>query len=515
MNLTSSSRTSKSLRNSAVALSFAFLTLFLQFFSRKIFLNYLGEDILGLNTTVVNLLQFLNLAELGIGAATTFSLYRPLKNGDRTQLCDIISMQGALYKRIAFGIICGALVLMVFFPLIFKKISLPLWYAYASFLVMLYSSLLGYFVNYRQVLLAAHQEDYKISLSYKSVGLVKVALQMLFIYKIPQYGYIWWLILEVAGSSAASFSLSRMVRRTFPWLAHSRKSYKELKKEYNDTLTKVKQLFFHNIGTFVLSQTSPLIIYAYISLAMVAKYGNYMLVVNGVTLVIQSLFNSVGAGVGNLVAEGNYDKIKRVFVELFSVRFYIVTVVCFLVFSLTPVFIELWIGKQYVLPDSTLAIMTCILFIALFRSVVGAFIAAYGLFSDVYSPLVESLVNLSLSVLLGHYYGLNGILGGVLISQVLITMLWKPYFLFTRRMSGMGFSYVLRFFSHAVQTAFVWWLVCKILELNDFSSSEGMCSFLIHSVVLAVVFGGFLFISLCATRSGMNMFVSRFLKFKR
>lgn len=515
MNVASSSRTSKSLRNSAVALSFAFLTLFLQFFSRKVFLDYLGEDVLGLNTTVVNILQFLNLAELGIGAATTFSLYKPLSNGDRGQLADIISMQGSLYKRIAFVIIGGAVVLMAFFPLIFKKITLPLWYPYASFLVMLYSSLLGYFVNYRQVLLSAHQEDYKISISYKSVMLVKVALQMTFIYCFPSHGYVWWIVLEAAGSSAASFSLSRMVKKSFPWLKESQKTYRTLKNEYNEVLVKVKQLFFHNIGTFVLSQTSPLIIYAYISLAMVAKYGNYMMIVNGVTLVIHSLFNSVGAGVGNLVAEGDNDKIRKVFIELFSVRFYIVAVVCFLVYSLTPAFIGLWIGGQYILPMDTLLILTCMLFISLFRSVVGAFIAAYGLFSDVYSPLVESVVNVSLSVVLGHFFGLNGILGGVLVSQILITALWKPYFLFTRKMPGMGMRYVMCFLTHVGQAAVVCWLVCRVWNLNDFDCTGGIPGFLLHSLILALVFGGLLMASLCVTRSGMNVFLGRFVKLKR
>ena len=76
------SRTSKSIKNSLVALAFYFINLVLQFFSRKVFLDYLGAEILGLNTTATNLLQFLNLAELGIGSAIACTLYKPLLEKD-------------------------------------------------------------------------------------------------------------------------------------------------------------------------------------------------------------------------------------------------------------------------------------------------------------------------------------------------------------------------------------------------------------------------------------------------
>ena len=63
------SRVRKSLLNARVNLIFYFLTLALSFFSRKIFLDTLGADFVGLTGTLQNLLGFLNLAELGIGSA--------------------------------------------------------------------------------------------------------------------------------------------------------------------------------------------------------------------------------------------------------------------------------------------------------------------------------------------------------------------------------------------------------------------------------------------------------------
>ena len=153
------SRTAKSLKNTAVALGFYFVNLVLQFFSRKIFLDHLGAEVLGLNTTATNLLQFLNLAELGIGTAIACTLYKPLFDRDTAAINEIVSLQGWMYRRIAWVVIAGAVVLMCFFPWIFRKMPLPLWYAYASFGALLVSALLSYFVNYKQIVLPERVQD--------------------------------------------------------------------------------------------------------------------------------------------------------------------------------------------------------------------------------------------------------------------------------------------------------------------------------------------------------------------
>lgn len=189
------SRTAKSLLNVKVALSFYFLNLILQFFSRKIFLDYLGSEILGLNTTAQNLLGFLNLAELGIGSAVAYNLYKPLYEKNRQAINDIVSIQGWLYRRIAYIVMSGACVLMCFFSLIFAKAAIPLWYAYGSFIVLLVAALLGYFVNYKQFVLSADQKEYRITYSVQGVKIVKIVFQILAI-RYLAHGYVWWMVLE-------------------------------------------------------------------------------------------------------------------------------------------------------------------------------------------------------------------------------------------------------------------------------------------------------------------------------
>lgn len=503
------SRTAKSIKNSSVALMFYCINLVLQFFSRKIFLDYLGTEVLGLNTTATNLLQFLNLAELGIGSAVGFSLYKPFYDDDRQTINEIVSLQGKLYRRIAYIVIVGAGILMCFFPLIFSKMPLPLWYAYASFGVLLFSALLSYFVNYKQILLSADQKEYKIQCSYKASMLVKTLVQ-LFAIKYFGNGYVWWLVLEAVFTVIASYVLHLTVKRTYPFIKKSDLSLKELDSKYPMIQTKIKQVFFHKIGGFVLNQTSPIIIYAFSSLTVVALYGNYMLIVTGLISLANALSNGLTAGVGNLVAEGNTGKILSVFEELFSIRFLITSIMCFGTMILAQPFITLWIGEEYLLPTSTLAIIIAILFISVSRYSIDSFLNAYGFYSDIWSPIIEALLNIGLSILLGFLYGLNGILCGILISLIIIIFCWKPFFFFKIQLKHGLSRYIFLYIKHLLITLFIVLLSYKLIQFLPINPTQDIGSFCIYGISGITMFTFFLIIALITTGCSFQSLLRRF-----
>ena len=297
-------RTKNSIRNSVVAVLFQVIALTIGFFSRKIFIDYLGTEVLGLSSTASSLLGFLNLAELGIGAAISVTLYKPLFEKDRETIKEIIAMQGWLYKRIALFIIGGSVVMMCFFPLIFAKMDLPLWYAYVTYTVFLFSSMLGYFVNYKMILLSADQKEYKIQFGVRVVSISKLILQAIAV-KFFSQPFVWWISLEFVSAIVNSFVINKIIYRNYPYLREGVNHPSELRHKFPDVVTKVKQLMFHKIGSFVLGQTTPIIIYAYASLTMVAMYGNYLIITTNLTLLLNAMFAGLSASVGNMLIEGN------------------------------------------------------------------------------------------------------------------------------------------------------------------------------------------------------------------
>ena len=140
-----------------------------------------------------------------------------------------------------------------------------------------------------------------------------------------------------------------------------------------------KQLFVHQISSFVQFQTTPFLIYAFVSLQTVAYYGNYTIITDKINSLLVNLWGSVSASVGNLITEGDKKKILNVFWELVSIRFFVGGIFAFSLFALLPGFIQLWLGKQYLLSDSILLILVINFFIGITHQALKQFLYGYGL----------------------------------------------------------------------------------------------------------------------------------------
>ena len=493
--MTNNSRTSLSIKNAQIALFFYIINLILRFFSRKVFLDYLGTEILGLNTTAQNLLGFLNIAELGVGAATASALYSPIYKNEYPIINEIVSIQGWLYKNIALIVLFGAIIMMCFFPFIFDKTNLPLWYAFCSFSAFLYSSLLGYFVNYKQIIFSADQKEYKNTINLQGWGFIKVLLQILAIQNLSN-GFIYWVIIEVLITTVASITLNRSLHNCYPWLKTSIKKGKRSHKNYPDLVKKIKQIFFHKLAGFALTQTSPIIIYAYSSLTTVALYGNYIIITSGITMLMQAILNSLNASVGNLVAENNIEKIKSVFWDITIIRTFIAATICFTTYICAGPFISIWIGERYILDNYSFIILLLNTFILLTRTN-DVFIAAYGMFQDIAAPVIEAILNIGCSILFGYFWGLPGILFGVFISQFAIVVCWKSFFLFRYGFKQNIIEYI-KFYVKHISLLFISCIISiklislmpypnkNILDLIYFTILVSLCYIIISIILLAI-----------------------------
>ena len=156
------SRTKRTIQNSQMSLLLFLIQVFIGFYSRKVFLDHLGDEVIGLNTTLGNILGFLNLAELGIGIAMATSLYQPIHDQDRHTIREILGVQGFLYKRIALLLCLLSIPIIIALPFIFPSTGCGIAYVYVAYIVFLSGSIFGYLWNYRQVLIQADQKNYKL-----------------------------------------------------------------------------------------------------------------------------------------------------------------------------------------------------------------------------------------------------------------------------------------------------------------------------------------------------------------
>lgn len=475
-------RIRKSILNAKVNLLFYFLSLFFAFFSRKIFLDCLGAEFIGLTGTLGNILGYLNLAELGVGAAISFHLFKPIQQQNRQQICEILSVFGYLYKRIGQAILLGGIAVSLFFPLIFKKEDMGMGIIYFAFYSFLGSSLIGYFINYRQILLSADQKNYLVSIYFQSAGLVKTAMQILLAYYYKNL-YVWVLI-EFLFGIIGCVILNWKINKEYPWLKTSKTNGKLLLKQYPDIIKNTKQVFIHKIKDFLLGKSDELFIYAFVSLKMVAYYGNYMMIITKLSLFFSSIFDGINAGVGNLVAEGNKKNTMKVFWEMMFIKHFMAGFMVFSIYTMIEPFISLWLGNEYVIKHNILVLLMLYLYISNSRGAVDMYNHAYGLYADTWSAWVELFINISITIIFGLKYGITGILLGKLISVVPIIIFWKPYYLFK---SGFKLSYAtywkgtIRFYLIFTLSFAVSYLISKELTINPYKSYQ---QWIIYGIIL-------------------------------
>lgn len=506
------SRVKKSLLNVRMNLICYMASLVVAFFTRKVFLDQLGTEFIGLTGTLQSLLGFLNLAELGVGSAIGYVLYKPIFDDNKEKINEIISVFGYLYRCIGLVILGSGIILSLFLPLIFPNTTFSWGVIYLGFYAYLFSSMLGYFVNYRQTLLSADQRNYEITGYYQAVTSTKMVVQMILAIYIQSF--ILYLCIELLFGIIYSFVLTYRINKVYPWLESDIKLGKQLFKKYPEIGKYVKQLFVHKIGGFVQFQITPFLIYSYVSLPIVALYGNYTLITQKVQGFISGILDSTSAGVGNLISEGNQAKTYTTFKELFAVRFLISGILTACIFYLCNPFIVVWLGSEYPLSRHILLMISIQFFLSVFRGITDQFIFGFGLFYDIWAPAAESLIFVVSAMICGSLWGLPGVLCGPLISSVIILYIWKPYFLFSKGFKVSVFYYFKLFTTHLIGILIALYL--SDILFNKFCSqiilNKTWMNWILGSLVFTILMTIFSTVVLYALSPDLRIFIHRFIK---
>ena len=490
-------RVHKSMLNAEVNLLFYFLSLFLTFFSRKIFLDNLGAEFIGLTGTLNNILGYLNLSELGISACIGYFLFRPLQTNNRKNIQDILSLLGYLYNRIGAVIFAGAFIVSLFFPLIFAHTTLGMGIIYFAFYSFLGSSLIGYFINYRQILLSADQKNYLVAIYYQSANLVKLGLQIILAYHFKNL-YVW-VGVEFLFGIIGCIILNWKINKEYPWLKVDKKQGKALLKQYPEIITKTKQVFIHKIKDFVLVKSDELFIFLFVSLKMVAFYGNYMIIISKLISMFSAVTGSVGASIGNLVAEGNKERMLKVFWEYTTIQHTIAAILSFSLYMFLEPFISHWLGAEYIMDNRILILLVVYVYITNSCTSVSSFNYAHGLYADVWSAWTELILNVSVTIICGMKWGIIGILLGKMASLIPIVVLWKPYYLFTSGLKASVSVYwkgVVRNYAISAFAFAAGFYTLHLVPINPYKSiwawvmysAVGMVIFLTYDITATILF---------------------------
>ncbi|MBQ3699702.1 MAG: sugar transporter [Prevotella sp.] len=502
-----SERVHRSVMNIKVGMFFYVLSLFLAFFSRKVFLDCLGAEFIGLTGMLMNIMSFLSVAELGIGTSIVYFLYKPLQEDNHEKINEVMSMLAYLYRCIGLVIGTCGIVVSLFFPWWFGNLTTGISLVYFAFYSFLASSVAGYIFNYKQLLVSANQKQYLVNAYFQTIGIVQSLVQILLAYYYRNL-YLWVLV-GLIFTVIGIIIFNIRIRQLYPWLRINLKEGRQNLKHYPEILRKTRQIFVQKIKDFILYRSDEILVGMFVSVVQVAFYGNYTIITSKLNFLVNILSDGMNAGVGNLVAEGNDKNTMKVFWELTAIRFLIVGIVVLGLLLFLQPFIVCWFGAQYRLSDLIVYLLVFNIFIFLSRGVVEMFISAHGLFSDVWAAWTELFVNLAVTLCLAPFYGIVGILLGKIISVFFIAFFWKPYFLFSR---GLHKS-VTVYWKGMTPYFMIFALFVAITLFLRYYIIEPQVTTLLHLAGYAIVIYPllllFYFFALLVITRGMKYFVAR------
>lgn len=407
------------------------------FFLRKYFINFLGYETLGLQSVLATIINTLSLAELGIGMAIIFSLYKPLAENDEKKVAILIRLYKKIYSIIALVILAIGLAILPGLPYIvteysFKEIVGP-------YLLVLLGAVLTYLYSYNHCLLAADQKNFIISITNSIVNLVMVGLQLviLFVFK----NFMLFILVSVIIRLLGNIVLSIIVKKRYPFIKNKQKE--KLSPEESKTIkTKVVALVYHKLGGFFNGGIDNIIISIFIGITMVGYYANYLLLSQQFTALIAAAFTGIAAFFGNMLVTEKTKHTKQTFYNMRFMFFLIYTIVFCGLFVLSGQFLTLWLGSKTVLPVSVALVWSLNTFLYGYAYPAGELRAAAGLFEpDKYLHIFLPIINVVLSIILVKICGLVGILLATTAVAILKEIIVLPRIMYKHIFKESYFEY--------------------------------------------------------------------------
>lgn len=408
-----SSRKKIAVQNSGIGLVSQLISLFLQIISRKMFIQYIGEELLGLNGTFTSILSTLSLAELGIQNAISYALYRPLAEKNTERVNQIVNVFRLMYRSIGLFFIAASIAMLPLLSFFTKDVKITK-DIYFFFILQALSSSCTYFLAYKRTILFADQKEYL----YKIVDMVmNVIFKSLQIWVIIRYhNYYLYLILQLIQVYLSNIVVHILCNKRYPYL-HKEKFNKDCAK---GILGNEKEIFAGRIAGYVYSSTDNLIISKMVGTTMVAYLGNYSTITANLRFLVHSILEPIMPIVGNYMAEEGREKQEEKFNLYTHIRQIMALILLVPALVLIDDFIIWWVGVTYVLPPVIKILLVADIYIFLLYGSSADFITGAGLFKQ--QKLITiggTLLNLAVSLLLVEKWGVAGVLVGTVCSQML------------------------------------------------------------------------------------------------
>ena len=425
----------KSKLNVSVSVLFRLLMLAGSILVRRFLIRYIGNGVNGLDSLYVSLIGFLSVAELGVGTAITFCMYKPIVDGDGNKVAALYQLFAKTYRVIAAVMFAAGLLLIPFLPHLAKDYAELDVNLGVTFLLMLVSVVISYAFSAKTSLINAYKNNY-VTTTISSVGmLVQYGLQIAAILVTRSFSV--YLICRTAAMLLQWAATERYARRHHPDILHHARETVDADTR-QEILGKVKALFMHRVGGILVNSADSMIISAMIGVVVLGKYSNYATVAVSMSSVIALAFTPLTSVIGHAyVAEK--EKAELYFRRFYFLNFALGVVFFFGYYAVIDDLVRILFGDHLELSRSVSFIITVNYFIQFMRQATLLFRDATGTFyHDRWKPLFEGGLNVLLSILFlkqftavgGEEFGVVGVIAATIVTNLTICHVIEPLVLY-------------------------------------------------------------------------------------
>lgn len=480
----------RALKNSGFAIISQIIIVILRFLNRRVLVMFLSQEYLGVNGLFSDILNMLSVAELGVGSAIIFAMYKPFAEQDIRRVQALVQFYKSSYLKIGCGVTLAGLALTPFLNFFIKDPG-SIENLKAIYCITLLNSTITYFFSYKTTMLSVGQRNYIQNI----VDVIFRVLQLLgqIVILFLTQNYILYLAVQFLCTTGSYFVLSRISQKQYP--EYFRKNEQSIleEQEKKKLFKNIKALFIHRMSYFLVNGTDNIILSKFMGLAATGVFSNYNLIFNNVFQFFTIPISAITTTVGNFVACESSESARNMFWKLNFASHWLAVVCGCCLMNLSSSFIELFFGKQYVLANAVPIIMTINFYLNVMRQTVNAYKDVKGLFwQDRFKPIIESVINLLVGILLVGKVGVISVLLGTTISA-LVACIIEVHIIYKYGFEINEKEYYLNYLKNAVVLVLCCILTASICGLFTFNTLitwviRGIICFGLSNILLVLLY---------------------------
>lgn len=464
----------------------------LMFIVRIVFIRTLGKTYLGVDSLFTNILTVLSIADLGISSAINCFLYKPLSEKNYKKVNLLMAFYKKMYNKLGIFVLCFGLLIMPFLNLIVRE---NVDYLYISYVIYLLTTVLTYFISYKDSLLTADQNYYKSSLIVAFSYIFMYILRIIMLFLIPNF--IIYALIQFVMILIQRVLVNIYITKRYTYIDF--KSSNDLDINEKKTIfNNVKALFINKVGWFLVSGTDNIIISALpnLGVGVVGVYANYYSITGMIDTIISRAILSVTSSFGDLAVNEDRKVQENVLNMIQFASFFIFGLISIGFMFLLSMLINLCFGNDFELGYYTVLVICLNFYLVGVIRPLDMVKEATGVFKqDKYANIVQAAINIVLSIVLGKIYGLFGVVLATLISTILIPLWNRPYITYKYVFNKKPYRFLLKQLMYFISTVITYIIIYYIIRFISIDNrvllfiTKGIIIALLYFIIIYIIYG--------------------------